>query len=80
MKAEIDSLQATEVFTKKRVLQLQKELSKVQSELVGIRENLRTMKEKHRRSELAKVVPVYGQREKDIDHLREVIDDILPKI
>ena len=80
MKTKIDDLKATEKFTQRRVLLLQKELSKVQSDLIGVREQLRTVTEEYRRSELAKVVPVYGRREEQIDHLKEVIEDILPLV
>lgn len=66
----LDTLIDAEKLAKERVVRLQKELRSAQSDLVGAREELRIATESNRRAQLAKVVPIYGLREADIDHAR----------
>ena len=79
-KAALEKLYDEELEAQHKVLVLQKELRVVQSNLVGIREELRTLKEKYRREELAKVHPVYGRREELIDTLRVTLPLFLEKV
>ncbi|MEN6620812.1 MAG: hypothetical protein ABFD50_04630 [Smithella sp.] len=76
----IQDLEDAVLTANERISRLQEELSKAQSDYVGARENLRRAKEQFRRAEQAKVIPVYGSREFQIDHLRQVLPGIIQRL
>lgn len=79
-KAVLRGLVEAEKYAADKVLYIQKELTAAQTDLVGVRKQLLEMKEEVRQDELSEVRPVYGQREMDIEHLKQVLPQLLEKI